>query len=87
MHFFLAKDTTWADSSNLYCAHSFAMASSQEVDMHRDVSKENLDRESCSWNTISSFVDDQSEVVDLEQHAEVYQRAKIASYQHSGLAE
>ena len=47
------------------------MTSSEEVNMHGDVYKDDLNRESCSRNTISSFVDDQSEVVDLKEHAEV----------------
>lgn len=55
--------------------------------MHGDVYKENLNRESCSWNTIPSFVYYQSEVVDLEQHAEVDQRAKLARYEHGSLAQ
>ena len=63
------------------------MTSSEEVNMHGDVNKENLNRESCSRNTISAFVDDQSEVVNLEQHTEVDQRTKLARYEHSSLAQ
>ena len=71
VHTFRAIDAAWADFANLDRAHTLSMASAQEVDMHGEVGEKDLQRESHARLAISPLVDNQGEVVDLENHAEV----------------
>ena len=50
--------------------------------MHDEDAAEHLQWEGCSGLAVSPVVDQQAEVVELEEHAEVYERTILPSNQH-----
>ena len=82
---FWAVDAAWAHLSNLDGAHALSVASAQEVHMHCEIGEEDLDWERDSRLAVSPLVNDQGEVVDLQDHAEVHQRAQPARDEHGCL--
>ena len=85
MHALRAVHATWADFADLDSAHSLSMTCAQEVNVHGEVCEEDLQGECHSRLAISTLVDDQGEVVDLEYHTEISDRAKLARDKHSSL--
>lgn len=87
MYTLRAVDATWAHLANLDRAHALSMARAQEVHVHGEVGEEDLDWEGDSRLAVSPLVDDQGEVVDLQDHAEVHQWAQSARDEHGCLRE
>lgn len=82
MNFIGAHNTPWAYQTNLDSTHTFAVTRAQIVNLHRKEGEKDLQCQSCAWLAISSPVNDQCEVIDLKQHAEVNEWAKFATNEH-----
>ena len=63
------------------------MSGSQEIEMHREESIENLKGQGLTRFTISSFVDNESEVIDLKEHTEIDRWSKSTCDEHGSFSE
>ena len=80
-----AIHSTRAYFAHHYGTHALPMTRAKEVQVHCEHGEEDLNWESYAWLAVSSLVYNQSEVVHLENHAEVGQGTKLAHDKHGCL--
>ena len=87
MYKFSTVRVTWAHSTDLDRAHAVTMAGSQVVNVHSAEGVEYLNDKGLPRIIVSAFVNDQSKVVDLQDHAEVNHGTHLSSDHHGSFGE
>ena len=62
------------------------MVGSEEVLLHGEVCEEDLNGETCTWDAVAPMIDNQSNVVPLQEHAEINQWSSVLCNQDSSLS-
>jgi hypothetical protein len=58
------------------------MVRSVEILLHSEISKKHLQGECCTRLAIESAIDDSTEAVNLEKHAEIHKATLFAGHEH-----
>ena len=82
----VAFNLTWTDLTKLYWYNTFSMVGSEEVLLHGEVCEEDLNGETCTWDAVAPMIDNQSNVVPLQEHAEINQWSSVLCNQDSSLS-
>jgi len=79
------EDSSGANFPEGQGVDSLAMVRPQEVLLYYEDGAKHLDGEGSPWLAIVTMVNDQTEVVELQHHAEVDERARLSGYEHGSL--
>ena len=81
VHDLAAINLAWTDLTILHRVNALSVIRTEEVLLHSEICQEDLDGKALAWDAVTSMIDDERDVVDLQQHAEVEHRPHVPSRQ------